>query len=104
MITLDTISSRATVAHSAMEVFSAHKYVNHCFIAIFYVGEGRVSRCIKEGILNAYFMGEIEGEEVGTTRVTLGRTMGTKHRFEFLTIVAANFGVNVGTHDEMGIF
>ena len=60
-------------------------------------------RCIKEGIFNAKFMGEIEGEEVETTCVAMLQAMRTKNWLEFFTFLLSNFGIDFGTNDEIGI-
>ena len=48
-------------------------------------------------------MGEIEGEEVGTTCVATRRATRTKNWLEFFTVLLSNFGIDVSTNDEVGI-
>jgi hypothetical protein len=91
------------VAYPTVEIFGTCKYINHCLVAIFDIGEGSLVRCIKEGIFNAKFVGEIEGEEVGTMCVAMLRAMRTKNWLEFFTVLLSNFGIDVGTNDEVGM-
>ncbi len=60
--------------------------------------------CIEEGIFYAEFMRMVEGEEVGATCVASRGTMRTEHCLEFFTIATSNFGIDVSTDDEVGIF
>ncbi len=60
--------------------------------------------CIEEGIFYAEFMRKVVGEEVRAACVALRGTMRTKHCLEFFTITTSNFGIDVSTDDEIGIF
>ena len=93
-----------TIAYSAMKILGACKYINHSLIAIFDVGKGGMLGCIEEGIFYAEFMRKVEGEEVGAACVASRATMRTKHCLEFFTIATSDFGIDVSTDDEVGIF
>ncbi len=69
MITVNAIVNCVAVAYSAVKLFCTCKYINHCLVTIFGIGEGDMGWHIKEGILNTEFMIEVEGEEIGSTRV-----------------------------------
>ena len=53
MVAFDSICDSMTVVHSAVKFFGACKDIDHCFIAVLDIGEGRVVGCVKEGIFNA---------------------------------------------------
>jgi hypothetical protein len=36
-----------------MKIFCACKDIDHCFVAVLDIGEGRVIGCVEEGIFNA---------------------------------------------------
>jgi hypothetical protein len=36
-----------------MKIFGAGKDIDHCFVAVLDIGEGRVIGCVEEGIFNA---------------------------------------------------
>ena len=103
MVAFNSLCNRRAVAYLTVEIFWTCKYINHCLITIFDIGEGSVVRCIKEGIFNVEFVGEIEGEEVGTTCVATLQAIRTKNWPEFFTVLSSNFGIDVGTNDEVGI-
>jgi hypothetical protein len=68
------------------------------------IGEGGMVWRIKEGILNTEFMGEVEGEEIGSTRVVARGAMRIKDCLEFFTISLPNFGIDISTNDDLGVF
>jgi hypothetical protein len=90
-------------AYPTIDILCTCKCINHCLIAIFDIGEGSVVQCIKEGVFNAKFVGEIEGEEVGTTCVVTRRAMRTKNWLGFFAVLLSDFGIDVSTNDEVRI-
>jgi hypothetical protein len=104
MVTFHSIINCAAVAYSAVKLFCTCKDINHCLVTIFDIGEGGVVWRIKEGIVNTEFMGEIEGEEIGSTRVAARGAMRTKDYLEFFTILLSNFGIDISTNDDLGVF
>ncbi len=72
MVTFHPICDSAAIAYSEVKLFGTHKYVKHGPIIIFDIGESCVGRRIKKGIFDAEFVGEVEGEKVGSTCVALG--------------------------------
>ncbi len=104
MITVDATINCAAVAYSAVTLFCTCKYINHCLVTIFGIGEGVMGWCIKEGILNTEFMREVEGEEIGSTRFAARGAMRTKNCLEVFTILSSNFGIDVSANDELGVF
>ena len=48
-------------------------------------------------------MRKIEGEEVGTARVTSRGTMGTKYCFNLVAISMTNLGIDVSSYYEVGV-
>jgi hypothetical protein len=63
-----------------------------------------VGRRIKKSIFNAEFVGEVEGEKVGSRCVAWGGTMRAKDCLEFFTVTSSNFGIDVGANDQLGSF
>ncbi len=104
MITVNAIVNCAAVEYSAVKLFCTCKYSNHCLVTVFGIGEGGMGWRIKEGILNTEFMREVEGEEIGSTRVAARGAMRTKNCLEVFTILSSNFGVDVSANDELGVF
>ncbi len=104
MITVNAIVNCAAVAYSAVKLFCTCKYIDHCLVTVFGIGEGGMGWHIKEGILNMEFMREVEGEEIGSMRVAARVAMRTKNCLEVFTILLSNFGIDVSTNDELGVF
>jgi hypothetical protein len=102
MVAFHSIINCAAVAYSAVKLFCTCKDINHCLVTIFDIGEGGVVWRIKEGILNAEYMGEGEGEEIGSTPVAARETMRTKDCLEFFTVSSSNFG-NISTNYDLGL-
>ncbi len=50
------------------------------------------------------FMGEVEGEESGAMGVAARGDMKTKNCLEFFTVSLSDFGIDVSTNDEVGVF
>jgi hypothetical protein len=73
-------------------------------VTVFGIGEGGMGWRIKEGILNMEFMREVEVKEIGPTCVAVRGAMRTKNCLEIFTISLSNFGVDVSTNDELGVF
>jgi hypothetical protein len=92
------------VAYLAVKNFNTCKYINHCLITIFDIGESTMVWRTKEGIFNTEFMGEVEGEKIGATRVAARGAMRTKNCLEFFTVLLSDFGIDVSTNDEVGVF
>jgi hypothetical protein len=69
VVAFNSLRNRVAVAYLAVKIFSSCKYINHCLITIFDIGESSMVWHIREGIFNTEFMGEVEGEEIGATRV-----------------------------------
>ncbi len=59
---------------------------------------------IKKGIFDAEFIGEVDGEKVGSTCVASGGTMRAKDCFEFFIVASSNFGIDVGANYQLGSF
>jgi hypothetical protein len=104
MVTFHPICDSAAIGYSAVKLFGARKYVDHGPITIFDIGESGVGWRIEKGIFDAKFVGEVEGEKVGSTCVESGGTIGAKDCFEFFTVVSSNFGIDVGINDQLGSF
>ncbi len=104
MVTFHPICNSAAIAYSAVKLFGACKYVDHDPITIFDIGKSGVGWRIKKGIFDVEFVGEVEGEKVGSKCVAWGGTMRAKDCFEFFTVVSSNFCIDVGTNDQLGSF
>jgi hypothetical protein len=104
MVTFHPICNSSSIVYSAVKLFGARKYVDHGPIIIFDIGESGVGWRIKKGIFDAKFVGEVEGEKVGSTCVASGGTMRAKDCFEFFTVALSNFGIDVGANDQLGSF
>jgi hypothetical protein len=104
MITVNAIINCVAVVYSAVKLFCTCKYINHCLVTVFGIGEGDMGWRIKEGILNTEFMREVEGEEIGSMRVAARGAMRTKNCLEVFTISLSNFGVDVSANDQLGVF
>ena len=103
-MTVNAILICAAVAYSAVKLFCTCKYIDHCLVTNFGIGEGGMGWRIKEGILNTEFMREVEKEEIGSMRVAARGVMRTKNCLEVFTILLSNFGVDVSANDELGGF
>jgi hypothetical protein len=53
MITVDAIVNCVAVAYSAVKLLCTCKYIDHCLVTVFGIGEGGMGWRIKEGILDA---------------------------------------------------
>jgi hypothetical protein len=104
MITVNNIVNCAAVAYSSVKLFCTCKYIDHCLVTVFGIGEGGMGWHIKEGILNTEFMRELEGEEIGSMHVAARGAMWTKNCLEVFTILSSKFGVDVSANDELGVF
>jgi hypothetical protein len=104
MVTFHPICDSAATVYSAVKLFGTCKYFDHGLITIFDIGESGVSRRIKKGIIDKKFMGEVEGEKVGSTCVASGGTMRAKDCFEFFAVASSNFDIDVGANDQLGNF